>query len=109
MSMSNISQEHQADDEHQDVPSDFALRVKSLESLLLEKGLARARMDPPSTQCSPAYVCALHLRGAHQRYVPESAPTEFPAPQSPSELESSAGCTRGARAIPVKQAYLKVT
>jgi hypothetical protein len=37
--MSDISQEHQADDEHQDVPSDFALRVKSLESLLLEKGL----------------------------------------------------------------------
>jgi nitrile hydratase subunit alpha len=30
---------HEHDHEHQAVPSDFALRVKSLESLLIEKGL----------------------------------------------------------------------
>jgi nitrile hydratase len=38
------SQEH--DHEHQDVPSDLALRVKSLESLLVDKGLVdRAALD----------------------------------------------------------------
>ncbi len=37
---------HQHDHEHQAVPSDFALRVKSLESLLVEKGLVdRAALD----------------------------------------------------------------
>ena len=46
MPMSDISHEHEADDGHQNVPSDFALRVKSLESLLLEKGLVdRAALD----------------------------------------------------------------
>jgi nitrile hydratase len=34
-----LSHEHDHDHEHQAVPSDFALRVKSLESLLVEKGL----------------------------------------------------------------------
>ena len=32
------------DHQHQDVPSEFALRVKALESLLVEKGL----VDPPA-------------------------------------------------------------
>ena len=37
---------HQHEHEHQAVPSDFALRVKSLESLLVEKGLVeRAALD----------------------------------------------------------------
>jgi nitrile hydratase len=37
---------HQHDDEHQAVPSDPALRVKALESLLVEKGLVdRAALD----------------------------------------------------------------
>jgi nitrile hydratase len=37
---------HSHDHEHQAVPSDFALRVKSLESLLVEKGLVdRAALD----------------------------------------------------------------
>src|SRR5262250_2341148 len=37
---------NQRDHEHQAVPSDFALRVKSLESLLVEKGLVdRAALD----------------------------------------------------------------
>jgi nitrile hydratase subunit alpha len=37
---------HAQDHDHQDVPSDVALRVKSLESLLLEKGLVdRAALD----------------------------------------------------------------
>ena len=34
-----LSHEHEHEHEHQAVPSDFALRVKSLESLLVEKGL----------------------------------------------------------------------
>jgi nitrile hydratase len=34
-----LSHEHDHEHEHQAVPSDFALRVKSLESLLVEKGL----------------------------------------------------------------------
>lgn len=34
-----LSSEHDHDHEHQAVPSDFALRVKALESLLVEKGL----------------------------------------------------------------------
>jgi nitrile hydratase len=34
-----ISNAHEHDHEHQAVPSDFALRVKALESLLVEKGL----------------------------------------------------------------------
>ena len=33
------NQDHDHDHDHQDVPSDFTLRVKSLESLLVEKGL----------------------------------------------------------------------
>lgn len=33
------AQEHQHDHEHQDIPSDPTLRVKALESLLVEKGL----------------------------------------------------------------------
>jgi len=38
--------QHDHDHEHQAVPSDFALRVKSLESLLVEKGLVdRAALD----------------------------------------------------------------
>ena len=38
--------EHQHDHEHQAVPSDLALRVKALESLLVEKGLVdRAALD----------------------------------------------------------------
>lgn len=37
---------HAEDHEHQDVPSDVALRVKSLESLLVEKGIVdRAALD----------------------------------------------------------------
>ena len=36
---SNPHDSHHHDHEHQAVPSDFALRVKSLESLLVEKGL----------------------------------------------------------------------
>jgi len=40
------SHQHDHDHEHQAVPSDFALRVKSLESLLVEKGLVdRAALD----------------------------------------------------------------
>ena len=40
------SQDHTHDHDHQDVPSDLALRVKSLESLLVEKGLVeRAALD----------------------------------------------------------------
>src|SRR5262244_693532 len=43
---SDISQAHQHEHEHQAVPSDPALRVKSLESLLVEKGLVdRAALD----------------------------------------------------------------
>ena len=34
-----VSDEHDHNHEHQTVPSDFALRVKALESLLVEKGL----------------------------------------------------------------------
>src|SRR5450756_1012979 len=38
--------EHSHDHAHQDVPSDVALRVKSLESLLVEKGLVdRTALD----------------------------------------------------------------
>src|SRR5258707_924258 len=38
--------QHDHEHEHQAVPSDFALRVKSLESLLVEKGLVdRAALD----------------------------------------------------------------
>jgi hypothetical protein len=37
---------HAEEHDHQDVPSDVALRVKSLESLLVEKGLVdRAALD----------------------------------------------------------------
>jgi hypothetical protein len=37
---------HADDHVHQDIPSDVALRVKSLESLLIEKGLVdRATLD----------------------------------------------------------------
>jgi nitrile hydratase subunit alpha len=36
---SSSAREHDHDHEHQAVPSDFALRVKALESLLVEKGL----------------------------------------------------------------------
>ena len=36
---SSVSHEHNHDHDHQDVPSDLALRVKALESLLVEKGL----------------------------------------------------------------------
>src|SRR5213083_159313 len=39
-------QEHDHDDDHQAVPSDLTLRVKALESLLVEKGLVdRAALD----------------------------------------------------------------
>jgi nitrile hydratase len=42
----DVSQAHQHEHEHQAVPSDPALRVKSLESLLVEKGLVdRAALD----------------------------------------------------------------
>jgi nitrile hydratase len=42
----DVSQAHQHEHEHQAVPSDPALRVKSLESLLAEKGLVdRAALD----------------------------------------------------------------
>src|SRR5580693_6701803 len=42
----DVGQAHQHEHEHQAVPSDFALRVKSLESLLVEKGLVdRAALD----------------------------------------------------------------
>jgi len=41
-----LSQAHQHEHEHQAVPSDPALRVKALESLLVEKGLVdRAALD----------------------------------------------------------------
>ena len=41
-----LSREHQHEHEHQAVPSDPALRVKALESLLVEKGLVdRAALD----------------------------------------------------------------
>src|SRR5271167_3648073 len=41
-----LSNEHAHNHEHQTVPSDFALRVKSLESLLVEKGLVdQAALD----------------------------------------------------------------
>ena len=41
-----LSQAHQHEHEHQAVPSDTALRVKALESLLVEKGLVdRAALD----------------------------------------------------------------
>jgi nitrile hydratase len=36
------AQTHSHDDEHQTVPSDIALRVKALESLLIEKGMVQA-------------------------------------------------------------------
>jgi nitrile hydratase subunit alpha len=40
------AQDHGHDHEHQDVPSDLTLRVKALESLLVEKGLVdRAALD----------------------------------------------------------------
>ena len=35
--------DHDHDHQHQAVPSDVALRVKALESLLVEKGLAESR------------------------------------------------------------------
>jgi len=42
----DVSQAHQHEHEHQALPSDPALRVKSLESLLVEKGLVdRAALD----------------------------------------------------------------
>jgi nitrile hydratase len=42
----NLNQTHQHEHEHQAVPSDPALRVKALESLLVEKGLVdRAALD----------------------------------------------------------------
>jgi nitrile hydratase len=42
----DLNHEHQHDHEHQVVPSDPALRVKALESLLVEKGLVdRAALD----------------------------------------------------------------
>ena len=42
----DLNQAHQHEHEHQAVPSDPALRVKALESLLVEKGLAdRAALD----------------------------------------------------------------
>src|SRR5262249_53456223 len=42
----DLSQAHQHEHEHQAVPSDPALRVKALESLLVEKGLVdRAGLD----------------------------------------------------------------
>jgi hypothetical protein len=40
------AQDHDHDHEHQAVPSDLTLRVKALESLLVEKGLVdRAALD----------------------------------------------------------------
>jgi nitrile hydratase len=45
--------EHDHEHEHQDVPSDLSLRVKAMESLLVEKGLvvvARAWVDPAFKQ-----------------------------------------------------------
>jgi nitrile hydratase subunit alpha len=43
---SNLSQGHHHEHDHQEVPSDPALRVKALESLLVEKGLVdRAALD----------------------------------------------------------------
>jgi len=43
---SNLNQPHQHEHDHQAVPSDPALRVKALESLLVEKGLVdRAALD----------------------------------------------------------------
>src|SRR5215470_11545113 len=42
----DLSQAHQYEHDHQAVPSDPALRVKALESLLVEKGLVdRAALD----------------------------------------------------------------
>ena len=41
-SASTPAQGHSHDDEHQVVPSDVALRVKALESLLIEKGMVQA-------------------------------------------------------------------
>ena len=42
----DLSQAHQHEHDHQAVPSDPALRVKALESLLVEKGLVdRAALD----------------------------------------------------------------
>src|SRR5882672_2749176 len=42
----DLSHAHEHDHEHQSVPSDVELRVKSLESLLVEKGLVdRAALD----------------------------------------------------------------
>ena len=42
----NVLHHHDHDHEHQAVPSDFALRVKSLESLLVDKGLVdQAALD----------------------------------------------------------------
>ena len=42
----NVTHAHQHDHDHQAVPSDPALRVKALESLLVEKGLVdRAALD----------------------------------------------------------------
>jgi nitrile hydratase len=43
---SDLSHRHQREHDHQAVPSDPALRVKALESLLVEKGLVdRAALD----------------------------------------------------------------
>ena len=42
----DLSQAHQHEHDHQAIPSDLALRVKALESLLVEKGLVdRAALD----------------------------------------------------------------
>src|SRR5213595_1901287 len=41
-----VAQDHDHDHQHQAVPSDLTLRVKALESLLVEKGLVdRAALD----------------------------------------------------------------
>ena len=84
-----LAQDHNHDHAHQVVPSDPALRVKSLESLLVEKGLVDAaaldalvdtyenhvgprngakvvapRLDRRSLQKAPSFRCSVGHRGA---------------------------------------------
>ena len=48
------AQDHGHDHGHQTVPSDLTLRVKALESLLVEKGL----VDPGGARCVDRYLRA---------------------------------------------------
>ncbi|HEY6370737.1 MAG TPA: twin-arginine translocation signal domain-containing protein [Candidatus Sulfotelmatobacter sp.] len=54
--------EHEHDHDHQAVPSDPALRVKALESLLVEKGLVdRVALDPWLTLTNTRLVRGMAL------------------------------------------------